>query len=149
MPEFKRKFQSIWANLDPNGHMRHTAYNDYAAQLRLSYFEAYGFPFSKLMDMGVGPILFREETKFLKEIRMGERLEVNLWLIRCRKDASKWSFLHQIRKEDGSLSALVEVDGAWMDLHKRKVIVPPEGIRDLTVNIPKSEHFEWFPDKNT
>ncbi len=147
MEGFKKEFQSIWANLDPNGHMRHTAYNDYAAQLRLSYFEEHGFPFSKLMEMEIGPILFREEIKYLKEIRMGEKLEVDLWLTNSRRDASKWSFLHCVYKEDSTLSALIEVDGAWMDLRRRKVIVPPPEIVDLIVGIPKAKHFEWLPDK--
>lgn len=36
--EFYKEFQVIWADMDPNRHMRHTAYNDYAAQLRVSFF---------------------------------------------------------------------------------------------------------------
>ena len=147
MPEFKKQFQSIWANLDPNGHMRHTAYNDYAAQLRLSYFEEHGFPFHKLMDMHIGPILFREETKFLKEIRMGEKLEVDLSVSKCRRDGTKWTFIHRVLKLDGSVSAIIEVDGAWLDLQKRRVTVPPREIIDLVVNIPKTDDFTWLPDK--
>jgi acyl-CoA thioester hydrolase len=127
--------------------MRHTAYNDYAAQLRLNFFESTGYSFSKLMDLGIGPILFREETKFLKEIRMGEQLIVDLELIKARKNASKWSFRSSIYKLDESLSAVVEVDGAWLDLKERRVINPPTEIVEMLEAAPKAVDFAWLPDK--
>lgn len=144
---YKKSFQSIWANLDPNGHMRHTAYNDYAAQLRLNYFEEHGFSFAQLIDMGIGPVLFKEETRFFKEIRIGEKIDVDISLAKARKDASKWTFRQGIYKMDGTLSALIEVDGAWLDLKLRKIIVPPQPIIDMLVHIPKTDDFEWLPDK--
>lgn len=147
--EFKKEFQSIWADLDPNGHMRHTAYNDYAAQLRLNFFEQHGFSFARLIEMGIGPVLFREETKFMKEVRMNERIVINLELLRARKDAYKWSFRQSIFKTDGSLSAIIEVDGAWLDLHQRKIIIPPQEIQDMIDRAPKAGDFEWIPLKQS
>ena len=146
---FKREFQSIWADLDPNGHMRHTAYNDYAAQLRLNFFEQHGFSFARLIEMGIGPVLFREETKFMREVRMNEKIVVNLEIIKARKDAYKWSFRQTIRKTDGTISAVIEVDGASMDLHKRKIVIPPREIQHMIENAPRSDDFEWLPDKQT
>lgn len=144
---FYREFQSIWANLDPNGHMRHTAYNDYAAQLRLSYFESKGITFASMIEKSIGPVLFREETRFLREIRMGEKLLVDLELVKARKDASKWTIRSSIFKLDHTLSAIVEVDGAWMDLKVRRIIVPPREIMEMVIDAPKSEDFTWLPDK--
>ena len=146
---FYREFQSIWANLDPNGHMRHTAYNDYAAQLRLNFFESNGYSFSRLIDMGIGPVLFREETRFLREIRMSEQLVVDLELVKARKDASKWTIRSSVYKKDGTLSAIVEVDGAWLDLHKRKIIQPPQEMVEMLEHAPKAADFEWLPDKKS
>jgi acyl-CoA thioester hydrolase len=144
---FKKEFQSIWADLDPNGHMRHTAYNDYAAQLRLNFFDEHGFSFARLIEMGIGPILFREETRFLREVRMNEVITVDFAIKKARKDASKWTMRHQIFKYDGQISASIEVDGAWLDLHKRKVIVPPQEIVSVMLEAPRTEDFEWLPDK--
>lgn len=147
MNEVKYKFAAIWANLDPNGHMRHTAYNDYCAQARLLYFEDLGIPFNEVMKMGVGPILFREDTRFFKEIRMNEKFEVGFAVIRMRKDCSKWSFRHNIYNSKGELSARIEVDGAWLDLKARKTTVPPKAVIDRLDEAIKSEDFEWIPDK--
>ncbi len=115
MDSYRKSFQSNWADLDPNGHMRHTAYNDYAAQLRLLFFEEHGFSFLKLSEMGIGPILFREETRFFREVRMGEKISVDVQLLKARKDASKWSFRQNIYKDKNEISASIEVDGAgWI-----------------------------------
>lgn len=145
--EVKYKFRVRWADLDPNGHMRHTAYNDYCAQARLMYFEEISMPFHKLLSMNVGPILFREDTRFFKEIRMNEEFEVGFSISKLRKDGSKWSFRHNIYTKDGDLSAKIDVDGAWLDLAKRRTTVPPAELSDLLVNGVMSEDFEWIPDK--
>jgi acyl-CoA thioester hydrolase len=127
--------------------MRHTAYNDYAAQLRLIFFEANGYSFAGMIDVGIGPVLFREETKFLREIRMGEKLIVDLELVKARKDASKWTIRSSIFKKDGTLSAVVEVDGAWLDLKQRRIIKPPQEIIDMISAAPLATDFVWLAEK--
>ncbi len=147
MSEVKYKFRVRWADLDPNSHMRHTAYNDYCAQARLMYFEDISMPFHRLIKMGVGPILFREDTRFFKEIRMNEEFEVGFTLSKLRRDGFKWSIHHNIYTHDGSRSATIDVDGAWMDLKIRKTTVPPKELSDLLLGAVMSEDFEWIPDK--
>ncbi|MBV6644376.1 MAG: thioesterase family protein [Cyclobacteriaceae bacterium] len=147
MKEFRKEFQAIWANLDPNGHMRHTAYNDYAAQVRLNFFDECGFPFARLIEMGIGPVLFREETQFMREIRINEIVSVDFALLKARRDASKWTFRQCVFKQDGTLSAVIEVDGAWLDLKLRKVAIPPPVLAEMLEKAPKADDFEWLPDK--
>lgn len=127
--------------------MRHTAYNDYCAQARLMYFEEINMPFDKLIDMNVGPILFREDTRFFKEIRMNEAFDVGFAISKLRRDGSKWSFRHNIYTKEGDLSAKIEVEGAWLDLIRRKTVVPPKELGDLLIQGPMTEDFEWVPDK--
>lgn len=147
MSESKYSFRVRWADLDPNGHMRHTAYNDYCAQARLMYFEDLGMPFDQLNEMGFGPILFREDIRFFKEMRMNELFKVGFSITKLRKDGSKWSFRHNIYKKNGDVSATIEVDGAWLDLERRKTAIPPSKLSDLLTNGVLSEDFEWLPDK--
>ncbi|MDZ7682966.1 MAG: thioesterase family protein [Fodinibius sp.] len=78
----------------------------------------------KISKIGLGPILFREETKFLKEIGLSERITVTAQLTTMRNDGSRWTFLHQIYKEDEQKAAEITVDGAWLDLDKRKKSAP-------------------------
>ncbi len=145
--EYRMKFQTIWANMDPNGHMRHSAYNDYAAQVRVQIFSDYGLSFNKLMKKGIGPVLFREETLFYKEIRLNEMIEVDFQLLKVRRDGSKFSILHKVYNAEGSHAASVTVDGAWLDLIKRKVAAPPQELNSLILRLPRSIDFDWIPDK--
>lgn len=144
---YKREFTVIWANVDPNRHMRHSEYSDYAAHVRLEYFTKHGFDLIALGEMGIGPILFREETKFFKEVHMNEVINVTLEIQKVRKDGSKWTIIHNIYKEGDELASQITADGSWMDLEKRKVTVPPNQLAEMLTNAPRTEDFEWVPDK--
>jgi acyl-CoA thioester hydrolase len=144
---YEKSFQVIWANIDANRHLRHTAYNDYAAQLRVNFFTDNGFSIENFSKLEIGPILFREETKFLKEIGMNEVIKVDIFLQGMRKDGSRWKVLHFIYKENGERSAVITVEGAWLDLKARKLIVPPQEFLVIFNNMPKADDFEYIPDK--
>ncbi len=147
MSEFRREYRVIWANLDPNRHMRHTAYNDYAAQVRVEFFTEMGMSIEKLVEMGIGPILFREDTRFMREVHLNELITVGLSISRSRKDGSKWSIRHTVYKENGEISCTIDVEGAWLDLVQRRVTVPPSDLADIMLNAPRTADFEWLADK--
>ena len=124
-----------WAELDPNGHMRHSAYADFAADQRVSWLASIGYDIRRFAELRLGPILFREETKFLKELHGGERIRVEGRVTAAAPDGARWTILHTIYKADDRVAATVEVDGAWLDLDRRKLIVPPvELAQALTVD---------------
>ncbi|MGI4866603.1 MAG: acyl-CoA thioesterase [Janthinobacterium lividum] len=114
-----------WAELDPNGHMRHSAYADFAADQRVHWLASMGFDVKRFGELQIGPILFREETKYLKEIHGGEQIRVEGRVASTAPDGSRWTIEHTIYKADGRLAATVTVDGAWLDLGRRKLTVPP------------------------
>ncbi len=114
-----------WAELDPNGHMRHSAYADFAADQRVHWLAGMGFDVKRFGELQIGPILFREETKYLKEIHGGEQIRVEGRVASTTPDGSRWTIEHTIYKADGRLAATVTVDGAWLDLGRRKLTVPP------------------------
>ena len=76
MEPYTKTYEVIWANMDPNRHMRHSVYNDYAAQTRVTMFSDFGLSMQAISAMGLGPILFREETKFFREIALSEEITV-------------------------------------------------------------------------
>jgi len=82
--------------------MRHTAYNDYAAQVRVRMFDEFGFPLYKIMKMGYGSLLFQENTTFIKEVKMNEMITVDCAAYALRRDKKIlefsrrcWSYLQQ------------------------------------------------------
>ncbi len=148
MQSYSKSYEAIWADMDPNRHMRHSVYNDYAAQTRVGMFSHFDLSITEIGRLGFGPILFREETHFLSEIKLLDTITVTCSLIMMRRDASRWSFLHEIFKgdENSIKAAKIVVDGAWLNLDSRKLGTIPE-LRDVMSRFPKTENFEWIPDK--
>ena len=139
---YKVEFNTKWSDFDPNRHMRHTAYNDYAAEVRIRYFEHAGFPVDMIAADGIGPILFTENTSFRKEIRMGGKIVVNAKLLGISEDKGKWKIRHEVLNPEGKVAAIIEVYGAWIDLEKRKLTVLPEKYDELLNHMDKTEDFE-------
>lgn len=144
MSEFSRDLQVRWSDLDPNFHVRHSIYYDWGAFVRVEFLNEFGLTAHVMQELKFGPILFREECVFRREIRSGDAIKMNLQLIRSKQDFSRWSIQHQITKADGTLCAVLTVDGAWMDVVRRKLSSPPEKVHEVFNRMPKSESFEWL-----
>ncbi len=139
---FKINFKTKWSDFDPNRHMRHTAYNDYAAEVRVRFFQEHGLSMDEFAKLKIGLILFKEETSFYKEIQIGESISVNLELEGASKGIERWRFNHQIFNQDGILSAEIKVYGAWIDLEKRKLASPPQKFAPIFDTLPKTANFK-------
>lgn len=148
MQTYSKTFEVTWADMDPNRHMRHSVYNDYAAQTRVGIFSDSGLSITEIARLGFGPVLFREDTKFYKEINLLEIITVTCALTTMRRDGSRWGILHEIYKEgeDGVKAAQIVVDGAWLNLESRKLGTLPQ-LGEVMNRLPKTENFEWMPDK--
>ena len=144
MNEFSRSIQLRWSDLDPNFHIRHSVYYDWGAFVRVEFLNESGLTSQVMQELKFGPILFREECIFRREIRLGDEIKMNLQLLRSKKDFSRWSIQHQITKADGTVCAVLTVDGAWMDVVRRKLASPPEKVHEVFDRMPKDENFEWI-----
>ena len=139
---FTVNFNTKWSDFDPNRHMRHTAYNDYAAEVRVRYFKEQNFSIEEFSKFNIGPILFTEETSFRKEIHLGDNISVDIKLAGLSKNGERWKITHQVFNEAGKLAAIIKVYGAWIDLTKRKLTVPPKEAQFLFDATIKTEDFE-------
>jgi len=133
--------QLRWSDFDPNLHLRHSVYYDWGAMSRLRFLERNGITMKFMQEHSFGPIIFREEARFLKEIRMNEQVTIDIKLVKGRKDFSRWTIQHEIRK-NGIVAALITVDGAWLDIKERKLFVPPREVKDAFEKIDHGESFE-------
>src|SRR5688500_14644191 len=144
MNDFSRVIQLRWSDLDPNFHIRHSVYYDWGALSRIEFLNEFGLTDQIMQELKFGPILFREECIFRKEIRLKDVITIQLEIIRSRKDFSRWSIRHQIVRQDRTLCAVITVDGAWIDLVKRKLATPPEKVHEVFSAMPRAEEFEWL-----
>jgi acyl-CoA thioester hydrolase len=129
-----------WADLDPNGHVRHSVYYDWGAMARVTYLEGKGVGLHWMAKNAIGPVLFREEAKFQRELRFGDQLVIDLQLSGASADGRKWRMLHRILR-GAEVAATIEVDGAWLDLRARKIVVPPEDVVRAFADVARTENF--------
>jgi acyl-CoA thioester hydrolase len=133
--------QVMWSQIDANMHLRHSAYADFAAQARLVQMETMGFNARTMKELHLGPILFREELIYRKEVRPNEKIKVSTLLSKTREDGSRWSLRHEILKENGELAAIVNVDGAWIDVLQRKLGSLPQEYAKIFLTMSKTDDF--------
>jgi acyl-CoA thioester hydrolase len=143
MKALELSFDVRWADIDANKHMRHSAYYDYAAHQRVQLLKDIGMDVVTLSGLKIGPVLFREEAVFMREIGMDDTIRINVKIKRLRKDASRWTFIHEFRRSDDRIAAIVTVDGAWLDLNKRKLTALPDHFIQIFLGITRTDDFEF------
>jgi acyl-CoA thioester hydrolase len=136
-----------WADLDPNGHVRHSVYYDWGAMVRIAYLQSRGVGPDWMARNAIGPVLFREEARFLKELRLGDQVVIDVRLSVASAEGRKWQMRHRIFK-GGELAATVEIDGAWLDLRARKIVAPPEELARAFADFNRSEDFAVLPSSS-
>ena len=94
-----------------------------------------------MLEKNIGPIVFREECQFKKEIKFGDEVTATLRLHKLSDDHRKWTFINELYINGTTLAAVITVDGAWMDTKLRKVAIPPDEFKTGFGLIPKTENF--------
>lgn len=142
MQTFTKEVSVRWSDLDPNFHVRHSVYYDFGAQHRVEILEQLGLTMRIMQENNFGPILFREECIFRKEIRQNTKVFISTKVGKIRDDASRWTLVHELKNEKEELLATITVDGAWMDTKLRKIANPtPQIAIDVMNLMPKSDNF--------
>ena len=140
--DFSRTYEVKWSDLDPNGHVRHSVYDDYAADSRIRWLEESGFPPAKFSEDGFGPVILRQESRFYREVTIEDAITVTIRLAGLSPDGSRWKVHHAIIKSDGEKAAVLKIEGTWLDLKTRQATVPPSDLLQLFEELEKSKNFE-------
>lgn len=143
MESYTKHPEVRWADLDPNFHMLHSKYYDLGAYVRMCFLTEHGVTAAAMQAEQLGPILFREECVFKREIKFGDHLTIDFVMLRAKRDGSRWSMQHHITINNETLAAVITVDGAWMNTTKRKLASPPPAFAEAFNKIPRAENFEW------
>jgi len=138
MELFSKVVSIRWSDLDPNYHVRHSAYYDWGAQQRVEVLNGLGLSLKVMQENHFGPILFREECVFRKEIHMHDEVTISLAIKSIAEDGSRWTMQHVLTNQRGELCATITIDGAWIDTEKRKLANPtPEMIIETMKKFPE------------
>lgn len=141
--QYRKKANIRWSDLDPNYHLRHTAYYDLAAQFRTEFLYTQGLSVELFLRHKINPILLREEGVFRREVRYGQDIEMLFELKSLSEDGLKYEIIVSFfRCEDNILCASVTILGAWLDLSTRKLTPPPAAVAEIIEKMPKHKDFE-------
>ena len=139
---FAKHLSIRWSDLDPNFHVRHSAYYDFGAQQRIEILHSLGLTTAIMEEQNFGPVIFREECIFKREIRLNDHVVISAKLSKLSADALRWTIQHELLATNQKVLAVLTVDGAWMDTNIRKLLTAaPRIIKEVFENIPRTADF--------
>lgn len=141
----KHVLPATWSDMDFNRHMGNAAYLNLCTTVRLKHFADQGISFAEFERLRVGPVVFRDEVEYYREVQLLEKLTVHLEMLGSSDDHSQFKLRNEIWKENGVKAAQVVSTGGWLDMATRKLVVPPVVIRSALAAIPRGPAFEVLP----
>jgi acyl-CoA thioester hydrolase len=127
---FEKTLYARWGDMDFNGHMKNTAYLDASADVRMMFFAANGFSMREFEQRRIGPVIFRDELEYFRELRLLEPVRVTL-AAKDIGDDGRFTLVNEFFREDGERVARVTSSGGWLDIAKRKLTRAPEELQRL------------------
>ena len=80
---------------------------------------------------------------------MEDEIEIDVQLVKTTPDFARWSLRHNFTKNDGTLAAILNMDGAWMDIEKRRLTIPNEFVQKIFDDFPKAADFQIITKKGS
>jgi acyl-CoA thioester hydrolase len=57
-------------------------------------------------------------------------------------DASHWRVKQEVRRADGNIAAILNIDGAWIQLDTRKLVSPGPELHRILQGLTRTRDFE-------
>ena len=146
---YKKDFEIRWSDVDANSHLANSAYLNFMSHTRVGFLNAYGFSMKKLIEYGIGPVVFSEQIYYFKESFLGQTITVTLAVSGLSDDGMFFKFEHNFYDQNGKHLATCDILGAWINLKTRGLIELPEYLKELIAKFPKSANFKVLTKEDT
>jgi acyl-CoA thioester hydrolase len=144
---YAREFLAGWRTMDFNGHMANTAYLDLAADVRMAFFSEHGFSPLEFRRRALGPVIRKDEIEYFREFGLHETVTVTLAARAMSPDGARFALENEFWTPDGERAARVVSTGGWLDLQRRKLVVPPPELLATLHAVPRTDDFEELPPR--
>jgi acyl-CoA thioester hydrolase len=141
MQRFEKILTAGWRDMDYNSHMANTAYLDRAADVRMMYFAENGFTAEDMLRMRIGPVIMKDEIEYFREVKLLQEIRVSFACAGLAPDGSRFTIRNEFAHADGTRCAVVTSTGGWLDLNQRKLVAPPEALKQAMESLFKVEGF--------
>lgn len=119
-------------DLDVYAHVNNAKYFEFFEEARWDFINQNGYGFAKIMETGLGPVVLEVTARYLKEIRLGDLINIETSLISYEGKVGK-ILQRMVRGQDICCSA--EYTIGLFDLKARKLVLPtPEWLKGVSVN---------------
>ncbi len=145
MSIFERRFTVGWRDVDPNGHVANMVYLEYAVDTRIAFFASNGFPPNEFSRLGFGPVVKTDIIDYYRELKLLDEIRVTMENGGFSGDGSRFRVVNSIFRSSDEVAARVVTVGGWLSLNERKLIEPPEKMKDAWHTLPVSEDFQELP----
>lgn len=142
---YAKEFIAGWGTMDFNGHMANTAYLDLAADVRMAFFAEHGFPPGEFRRLALGPVIQKEELEYFREVGLHDRVTVTYAALAMSPDGARFTIENEILLATGERAAVVRSTGGWLDLKRRKLVVPPAALLAAFSAVPRAPGFVELP----
>lgn len=138
---FEHTFIVGWAQVDANGHLRNTAFIDFAVDTRILYLTSQGFGVPELTRHAMGPVVRRDDIEYFREFRLLEPIRITLRMGGLSDDGSRFIMMNEYFKPDGRLGARLRSYGGWLDLKARALMAPPPEMLAVLQSLDRTDDF--------
>ncbi len=142
---FAKEYIVTFSDMDMNGHLKNSAYSEYATDVRIAFLRQIGMPLD-LSRVVYAPVALRELFDYRSEIRHGQSIVVDLALQGIAHSRSRFLFKHCLySKEESQICCVLWIEGAFINFKTRKLCrrIPPE-IYEGIEKLHKAENFQYF-----
>lgn len=142
MTEYFKEFEIRWSELDPNYHVANYAFTQFMNEVRISYMLDRGVGRDFIEKGNMGPVVFHEHFHYIKEVRAYDKVKVDIQMKGHSQDFKFLNFTHHLYIPSGEIAMYSELMFGWMDLTKRKLVVPHDSYIEGYKKMKKTEDFK-------
>ncbi|MGR3937531.1 acyl-CoA thioesterase [Streptomyces sp. BRA346] len=113
------------SDLDTNGHVRGSAYVDFADHARWACVREAGVDPLEMSRAGLGPVNLETTIRYHRELRAGDEFDVTCVFTYDGADKKTGRATQELRCVDGTLAATVESVIGVLDLTTRRLVRDP------------------------
>lgn len=107
--------------LDSFGHMNNATYLELFEEARWDFVTKNGYGMDKIQETGLGPTILEVKMRFIKELRLREKVTIETQIIFYKSKISK---LSQKMIRDAEVCCEAEFTIGLFSLHERKLVLP-------------------------
>ncbi len=111
-------------HLDSYGHVNNATYLSLYEEARWEAITQRGYSYETIHSTGLGPIILDVHLKFLKELKLREKINITLEVLSYEGKICKLK--QQMINEKNEIASEALMTAAFFDLKNRKIILPNE-----------------------